>query len=73
MTDDIKACMKRPHKIGSRWTNKRIAPNEKVEAFELDYDGKRDRRNGYDPATYAHVIDRYEASDEERRKYQKEQ
>ena len=65
--------MERPHKIGSIWTNKRIAPDEKVEAFELDYDGKWDRWNGYDPATYAHVIDRYEARDEARRKYQKEQ
>lgn len=73
MTHDIKACMERPRKLGARWTNKRIAPDEKVEAFELDYDGKRDRWNGYDPATYARVIDRYEARDEARRKYQKEQ
>lgn len=73
MTHDTKTCMERPRKIGARWTNKRIAPDEKIEAFELDYDGKRDRWNGYDPATYARVIDRYEARDEARRKYQKEQ
>lgn len=40
--------------------------------FEIDYDGKRDRWNGYDLATYSHVIDRYEAMDEARRKYHKE-
>jgi pre-mRNA-processing factor SLU7 len=73
MTHDSKACMERPRKIGARWTNKQIAADEKVEGFELDYDGKRDRWNGYDPATYARVIDRYEARDEARRKYQKEQ
>ncbi|XWS39187.1 hypothetical protein CRYUN_Cryun18bG0028100 [Craigia yunnanensis] len=41
--------------------------------FELDYDGKRDHWNGYDASTYARVIERYEARDEARRKYLKEQ
>lgn len=50
-----------------------IGPDEKIESFELDYDGKRDRWNGFDPATYALVIERYEARDEARRKYLKEQ
>ncbi|TXG72319.1 hypothetical protein EZV62_000898 [Acer yangbiense] len=44
-----------------------------IEIFELDYDGKRDRWNGFDAATYARVIERYEARDEARRKYLKEQ
>ncbi|OAE20632.1 hypothetical protein AXG93_154s1060 [Marchantia polymorpha subsp. ruderalis] len=73
MSHDIKTCMERPRKVGAKWTNKRIAADEKVESFELDYDGKRDRWNGYDPATYARVIDSYEMRDEARRKYQKEQ
>lgn len=50
-----------------------IAPDEKIETFELDYDGKRDRWNVFDAATYARVIERYEARDEARRKYLKEQ
>ena len=50
-----------------------IAPNEKIKTFELDYDGKRNRWNGYDASTYARVIERYEARDEARRKYLKEQ
>lgn len=50
-----------------------IAPDEKIETFELDYDGKRDWWNGFDAATYARVIERYEARDEARRKYLKEQ
>lgn len=65
--------MDRPRKIGAKWTSKNIAPDEKIETFELDYDGKRDRWNGYDAATYAQVIERYEARDEARRKYLKEQ
>ncbi|KAI5066200.1 hypothetical protein GOP47_0018824 [Adiantum capillus-veneris] len=73
MTHDSKACMERPRKLGAKWTNKHIAPDEKIEAFELDYDGKRDRWNGYDATSYIHVYNSYEARDEARRKYQKEQ
>ncbi|CAK9140625.1 unnamed protein product [Ilex paraguariensis] len=73
MSHNAKECMERPRKLGAKWTNKNIAPDEKIETFALDYDGKRDRWNGYDAATYVHVIDRYEARDEARRKYLKEQ
>lgn len=73
MTHDVKSCMDRPRKVGAKWTNKHIAPDEKIETFELDYDGKRDRWNGYDASTYARVIERYEARDEARKKYLKEQ
>nr|GMD39275.1 GEM-like protein 4 [Ipomoea batatas] len=41
-------------------------PHEKIEQFELDYDGKRDRWNGYD-ASYVYVVERYEARDEARK------
>lgn len=73
MTHDSKSCIERPRKVGAKWTNKHIAPDEKIETFELDYDGKRDRWNGYDASTYARVIERYEARDDARRKYLKEQ
>lgn len=73
MTHDEKTCMERPRKLGAKWTNKHIAADEKIESFELDFDGKRDRWNGYDASTYSHVIDSYEARDEARRTYQKEQ
>lgn len=73
MTHNAKACMERPRKLGAKWTGKHIAPDEKIENFELDYDGKRDRWNGFDAAAYIHVIERYEARDEARKKYMKEQ
>lgn len=73
MTHDSKACMERPRKVGAKWTSKHIAPDEKIETFELDYDGKRDRWNGYDASTYSRVIERYEARDEARRKFLKDQ
>ncbi|KAF5738936.1 splicing factor-related family protein [Tripterygium wilfordii] len=73
MTHNSKSCMERPRKKGAKWTNTHIAPDEKIESFELDYDGKRDRWNGYDASTYARVIERYEARDEARKKYLKDQ
>ncbi|RLN04488.1 hypothetical protein C2845_PM13G01910 [Panicum miliaceum] len=73
ITHDKKSCMERPRSVGAKWTNVDIAPDEKVESFELDYDGKRDRWNGYDPSTYTRVIADYEAREEARKKYLKEQ
>ena len=73
MTHDKKSCMERPRSVGAKWTNVNIAPDEKVESFELDYDGKRDRWNGYDPSTFTRVIADYEAREEARKKYLKEQ
>ncbi|KAF3684147.1 putative myb-related protein Myb4-like [Capsicum annuum] len=64
--------MERPHKLEEKWTGKHIAPGEKIEHFELDYGGKRDRWNGYDISSYAHVSELYEVRDEARRKYLKE-
>ncbi|XP_004493322.2 pre-mRNA-splicing factor SLU7-like isoform X1 [Cicer arietinum] len=73
MTHNVKACMERPRKVGAKHTNKHIAADEKIETIELDYDGKRDRWNGYDPSTFARVIERYEARDDARKKYLNEQ
>ncbi|EFJ38615.1 hypothetical protein SELMODRAFT_164109 [Selaginella moellendorffii] len=73
ITHDVKSCMDRPRKIQAKWSNLHIAPDEKVESFELDYDGKRDRWNGYDPQTFSMVINYWEQKDEARNKYQKEQ
>ncbi|RXH87291.1 hypothetical protein DVH24_028791 [Malus domestica] len=72
-THDSKSCMDRPRKVGAKWTNTHIAPDEKIETFELDYDGKRDRWNGYDATSYALVVERYESRDEARKKFLKEQ
>lgn len=65
--------MERPRKLGAKWTDMHIAPDEKIETFELDYDGKRDRWNGFDPSSFALVVDRFETREEIRRKYLKEQ
>ncbi|KAH9625576.1 hypothetical protein KSS87_012195 [Heliosperma pusillum] len=73
MTHDVKSCMDRPRKLGAKFTGKHIAADEIIEEFELNFDGKRDRWNGFDPASYAYVVHRHEAKEEARRKYLKEQ
>lgn len=73
MTHDVKSCVERPREVGAKWTGKHIAPDEKIQQFELDYYGKGDSSNGYDAASYFLVIERYEARGDARRKYLKEQ
>lgn len=73
MTHTSKLCVERPRKVGAQWTSKHIAPDEKIEQFELNFEGKRDRWNGYDATAYARVIDQYGVRDDARRKYQKDE
>ncbi|XP_010506888.1 PREDICTED: pre-mRNA-splicing factor SLU7-A-like [Camelina sativa] len=73
MTHDVKTCMDRPRKVGAKYTDKNIAPDEKIESIILDYDGKRDRWNGYDPSNYRFVMDLFDAKEAARKKYLKEQ
>jgi len=35
--------------------------------LDFDYEGKRDRWNGYDPAAYRHVVDDYQKIEEAKR------
>jgi pre-mRNA-processing factor SLU7 len=73
MTHVAKTCTERSRKVGAKYTNKNIAADEKIETFVLDYDGKRDRWNGYDPSTYTQVTNIYEARDKARNKFLKDQ
>jgi hypothetical protein len=51
--------MERPRTKGAKWTNKHIAPDEKIEDLQLEtYEARRDRWNGYDAAEYSRVMDR---------------
>ncbi|CAI7902499.1 unnamed protein product [Closterium sp. NIES-54] len=73
MTHDHKSCTERPRKLGAKFTSQFIAADEKVESFHLDFDGKRDRWNGFDPSTYARVVAAHGVREEARRRFRKEQ
>lgn len=68
MTHKAKDCCERPRKIGAKYTGKDIQADEIVKDLDLDYDGTRDRWNGFDPDMYKDVEERYARIEEERRK-----
>ncbi|GMP55515.1 hypothetical protein CsSME_00020312 [Camellia sinensis var. sinensis] len=45
MSHNAMSCTERPRKVGAKWTNKNIAPDEKIENSQLDYDAKHDLWN----------------------------
>eukprot|EP01097_Dermamoeba_algensis_P006387 TRINITY_DN4003_c0_g1_i1.p1 TRINITY_DN4003_c0_g1~~TRINITY_DN4003_c0_g1_i1.p1 ORF type:complete len:302 (+),score=74.51 TRINITY_DN4003_c0_g1_i1:60-965(+) len=67
MTHDKKGCTERPRKLGAKFTNKDLRPDEIIQEISLDFDGKRDRWNGYDPTNHVSVIEKFEKVDQERK------
>jgi pre-mRNA-processing factor SLU7 len=61
ITHKAKDCVERPRAKGARLTGADIAADEAVQTVALDYEGKHDRYNGYDPAEYARVVERFDA------------
>uniref|UniRef100_A0A8C9XX63 Pre-mRNA-splicing factor SLU7 n=1 Tax=Sander lucioperca TaxID=283035 RepID=A0A8C9XX63_SANLU len=60
MTHKKKDCLERPRKVGARYTGTSIAPDEHSQLqLDLDYDGKRDRWNGYDPEDHQRIVEEY--------------
>ncbi|XP_017886509.1 pre-mRNA-splicing factor SLU7-like [Ceratina calcarata] len=58
MTHKKKECMERPRKIGAKYTNANIAPDEFTQPdLSMDYDGKRDRWAGYDPSQHRAIVE----------------
>lgn len=46
--------------MGARYTGTSIAPDEHFQVdLDLDYDGKRDRWNGYDPEEHQRIVEEY--------------
>lgn len=68
MTHVRKNCLERPRAKGAKWTGKDIAADEVVRDVNLDYEGKRDRWNGYDAKNYRQVEERHRKLEAERRR-----
>jgi hypothetical protein len=73
MTHTAKDCLERPRKLGAKWTNKDIAADEVVYAERAEnYDSKRDRWDGYDPASHKAVVEEHEALEAARQQLREE-
>lgn len=73
MTHKRKDCMERPRKVGAKFTNKEIAPDEVVvPEIKHTFDSKRDRWAGYQPEMYKETIDEYNKVEEAKRKLKEE-
>ncbi|XP_062332636.1 pre-mRNA-splicing factor SLU7 [Osmerus eperlanus] len=60
ITHKKKDCLERPRKVGAQFTGTGMAPDEHSQiSLDLDYDGKRDRWNGYDPEDHTRIVEEY--------------
>jgi pre-mRNA-processing factor SLU7 len=66
MNHTHRTCIERPRKVGAEFSGENIGRDDLLVEAKLNYEGKRDRWNGYDPATYKHVIEEWNALDKER-------
>ncbi|EDV20114.1 Pre-mRNA-splicing factor SLU7 [Trichoplax sp. H2] len=73
VTHTKKECTERPRRIGAKFNEKNIKPDEFVQPkLQFDYDGKRDRWNGYNPDDYKQVIEEYAKIDMAKRQMKAE-
>lgn len=73
MTHSKKDCFERPRKKGAKWTNKDIQNDEIIVEQELDFEGKHDRWNGYNPDEYTNKFLEYEYMEKIKEKEKKEE
>lgn len=65
--------MERPRKVGARFTNTNIAPDEFVQpVIDSDFDAKRDRWAGYDPSQHKTIVEQYNRVEEAKRQIRAE-
>uniref|UniRef100_A0A6B2EK89 Pre-mRNA-splicing factor SLU7 n=1 Tax=Phlebotomus kandelakii TaxID=1109342 RepID=A0A6B2EK89_9DIPT len=68
LTHVKKDCMERPRKVGAKFSGAKIAHDEFIQPnIVSDYDGKRDRWSGYDPAQHREIVEEYQKVEEAKR------
>lgn len=73
MTHKKKDCLERPRKVGAKYTNKNIAPDEVIQPeIQHTFDSKRDRWAGYQPEMYKQTIEEYNKVEETKIKLKEE-
>lgn len=60
----LKCLSQRPRKVGAKFSGTGMAPDEHQQIqLSMDYDGKRDRWNGYDPEEHMRIVEEYSKVD----------
>lgn len=73
MTHKKKDCLERPRKVGAKYSNKDIAPDEVIlPEIRHTFDSKRDRWSGYESNSYNEKIKEFEKVEETKRKLKEE-
>ena len=67
LTHKTKECVERPRKKGAKWSGKDIKADEVLVDVNLDFEGKRDRWNGYDPRAQLELVKEWELVEEKRK------
>lgn len=66
-------CLERPRKIGAKYTGEDFAPDEHVNnPLAMDFEGKRDRWNGYDTTAHDELIEEFTKVEEAKRQLKAE-
>lgn len=74
MSHKRKDCMERPRVKGAKYTNKNIAPDEKVEDISIEgFEAKRDRWNGFDEREWVKQAEKFERVQELRQELRKKE
>ncbi|CUV07158.1 unnamed protein product [Cryptosporidium hominis] len=66
MTHQARDCLERPRKVGAKWNNLDICPDEIIPEIRktTNLDEKRDRWRGFRPEDYKPIIEQFEAVEE---------
>ncbi|KAK9171434.1 Pre-mRNA splicing Prp18-interacting factor containing protein [Cryptosporidium meleagridis] len=66
MTHQARDCLERPRKVGAKWNNLDICPDEIIPETRktTNLDEKRDRWRGFKPEDYKPIIEQFEAVEE---------
>ena len=68
ITHKRKDCLERPRKVGAKYSGEDIAADERLMPnVKLDFDGKRDRWNGFEPQMYKLVIEEHQKIEDAKR------
>ena len=72
LTHKKKDCCERPRRRGAKYTKNNFKPDEFLEEINYDFEGKRDRWNGYEPSMEIRRIQEFEKFQELRKKIRME-